>query len=139
INLGETQNDMTDLVLEVNGLSKRFGKLNAVNGISFQVKQGEVYGILGPNGSGKTTTLGMLLGILNASSGDFSWFSNGMSDANRLRIGALLETPNFYPYLNAVDNLKIVAGIRQVRNVREAIERVLKLTGLEDRSKSKFS
>lgn len=130
---------MADLVLEVNGLTKQFGSLTAVDRISFEVRRGEVYGILGPNGSGKTTTLGMLLGVLNATSGHFSWFGNGMNDANRLRIGALLETPNFYPYLSAIDNLRVVAKIRRVEHEMDAVHRVLKLTGLEDRAKSKFS
>ena len=130
---------MADLVLEVNGLSKRFGKLTAVNNISFSVRKGEVYGILGPNGSGKTTTLGMLLGVLNSSGGTFSWFGNGTSDTNRLRVGALLETPNFYSYLNAVDNLRIVARIRQIANEEQAILSALRLTGLEERKTSKFN
>lgn len=97
-----------------------------------------VFGILGPNGSGKTTTLGILLGVLSPSSGTFSWFGNGTADANRKRIGALLETPNFYPYLNAERNLRIVAKIKQLDNVESRIEKVLKAVNLYERRESKF-
>ncbi|XOV69387.1 MAG: ABC transporter ATP-binding protein [Fluviicola sp.] len=98
-----------------------------------------VYGLLGPNGSGKTTTLGMLLGVIRPSSGSFSWFENGQADENRKRIGALLETPNFYPYLTAVQNLEITAKIKDIPNPHEEIERVLKEVDLFDRKDTKFS
>jgi len=97
-----------------------------------------IFGILGPNGSGKTTTLGILLGVLNATSGNYSWFGNGEKDTNRTRIGALLETPNFYPYLNAVKNLQIVARIKHLDNVEARIEKVLKAVNLYERRESKF-
>lgn len=98
-----------------------------------------VYGLLGPNGSGKTTTLGMLLGVIRPSKGSFSWFGNGQEDANRKRIGALLETPNFYPYLTAYQNLEVTAKIKDIPNPTAEIERVLKMVGLFDRKNSKFS
>lgn len=98
-----------------------------------------IYGILGPNGSGKTTTLGMLLGVINANSGSFSWFGNGTKDENRKRIGSLLETPNFYPYLSAEQNLEITAKIKGVESAHTEIERVLKMVDLYDRKSSKFS
>jgi len=129
---------MGEVILEVNQLQKTFKDIVAVDTISFQLERGEIYGILGPNGSGKTTTLGILLGILNASGGSFSWFGNGEAVENRLRIGAMLETPNFYPYMNAIDNLRIVARIRQVKDEEQAIERVLQAVDLTARAKSKF-
>lgn len=97
-----------------------------------------VFGILGPNGSGKTTTLGILLGILRPSEGTYSWFDNGTADSNRKKIGALLETPNFYPYLNATRNLRIVAKIKQLDNVEERIEKVLKAVNLYGRHERNF-
>lgn len=97
-----------------------------------------VFGILGPNGSGKTTTLGILLGVLNASAGSFSWFGNGEKNENRLRIGALLETPNFYPYLTAVQNLQLVAKIKNVVISEEKINELLKTVNLHERGDSKF-
>lgn len=129
---------MSEIILEVNNLQKTFKDVNAVNGISFHVEKGEIYGILGPNGSGKTTTLGILLGILNATEGTFSWFNNGQGVENRLKIGAMLETPNFYPYMNAYDNLRIVSRIRGIKNEKEAIDRVLESVDLAARAKSKF-
>jgi len=107
--------------------------------LSLDVKERMVFGILGPNGSGKTTTLGMLLGVINPQSGTYSWFDNGTKDANRKRIGSLLETPNFYPYLTAVQNLEISAKIKGVSNPSEEISEVLKTVDLFARKDSKFS
>ncbi|MFT6503746.1 MAG: ABC-2 type transport system ATP-binding protein [Crocinitomicaceae bacterium] len=105
-----------------------------------------VYGLLGPNGSGKTTTLGMLLGVIRPTEGDFSWFGNGQEDVNRMKIGALLETPNFYPYLTAEQNLELVAKIKgidlnpeSIDTNSKSIDDILELVGLSDRRNSKFS
>lgn len=125
-------------ILKIDNLSKNYGSLKALSNLSLEVKQGMVYGILGPNGSGKTTTLGILLGVLNPSAGHFSWFNNGMADANRKRIGALLETPNFYPYLNAIQNLRVVGKIKRVNQLDERIETVLKAVNLYERRESYF-
>ena len=129
---------MNNTVLKIEGLSKNYGNIQALSNLSLEVKSGMVYGILGPNGSGKTTTLGILLGVLNQTSGSFSWFGNGMKDENRKRIGALLETPNFYPYLDAIQNLKIVGKIKGVKNVDERIDIVLDQVNLLERKKSEF-
>ena len=95
-------------VLNISGLSKRYGKITAVDNLSLEVGQGMSFGILGPNGSGKTTTLGIILGIIHQNSGSFTWFGGRYGKWHRHHIGALLETPNFYPYLNAVDNLRLI-------------------------------
>ena len=102
-----------------------------MDGLSLEVKRGEVFGILGPNGSGKTTTMGMILDIINPTSGDFSWFGKPSHKDTRKRIGAILEHPIFYPYLTAVQNLKIVCDIKEVPYSR--IEEVLDQVGLEER------
>lgn len=115
-------------------LKKHYGPIQAVNGLDLAVQKGAVYGILGPNGSGKTTTLGMLLGIVHPTSGDFSWFGNGQHDNNRKRIGALLEQPNFYPYLTGEQNLRVVARIKGVDE--KEIDGVLEAVNLLDRKKS---
>ena len=83
-----------------------------MNGIDLHVERGSVYGILGPNGSGKTTTLGMLLGAIHPKFRKFSWFGKGTGDENRKRIGAILEHPIFYPYLSGAQNLRITARIK---------------------------
>ncbi len=101
-----------ETILEINNLSKNYGNIRAIRDVSFEVKKGEVYGILGPNGSGKTTTLAVVLGILQANGGNFQWFEEPFTKQIRRRIGSLVETPNFYPYLTLWENLKIVAKIK---------------------------
>lgn len=125
-----------DPVLRINGLNKRYGKIHAVNNLSLEVERGSVFGILGPNGSGKTTTLGIILGVVNPDQGQYSWFEETNSKENRKRIGAILEQPLFYPYLTAKKNLDIVARIKGVDP--KDIERVLKIVELYDRRNSKF-
>jgi ABC-type multidrug transport system ATPase subunit len=95
-----------------------------------------VFGLLGPNGSGKTTTLGMLLGVINPSSGSFSWFDQGKSHKVRKSIGAILEQPSLYPYMTAVDNLKLVCKIKECPTAR--IDEVLDLVGLTERKNDSF-
>ena len=92
---------------------------------------------MGPNGSGKTTTLGLLLDILKPDSGEFFWFGNKPDNTQRRRLGALLETPAFYPHLSAVRNLRIVADIRGVSY--EKIDGVLDTVSLAQRKHSRFS
>lgn len=125
-------------ILKISDLSKNYKNVQALNKLNVEVEQGMVFGILGPNGSGKTTTLGILLGVLNPSGGTYSWFDNGTADSNRTRIGALLETPNFFPYLSAVQNLRIVAKIKELDNVGDRIDKVLKIVDLFERRESKF-
>lgn len=110
--------------------------LTAVNNLSLEVPAGSVYGILGPNGSGKTTTLGMLLDVINRTSGDFSWFGQPATKELRKKIGAILETPIFYPYLTAEKNLEIVAEIKGVSKAN--IEPALKKVELFERKSYKF-
>lgn len=123
-------------VLQIDNLHKRYGRIHAVNGLSMQVNQGEIFGILGPNGSGKTTTLGILLDVTNKSSGDYNWFGQPGSHKVRQKIGAILETPCFYPYLSGFANLEVTAAIKRVNKQR--IDKVLKDVGLYDRRFDKF-
>jgi len=123
-------------VLEINQLTKRFGSLTAVNNISFSVEKGNVYGLLGPNGSGKSTTLGVILNILNPTSGDWKWFGEEHNQNSLRKIGAIIESPKFYPYLSAEKNLQIVADIKEVSYNK--IDEKLELVGLLDRKKNKF-
>ncbi len=100
-----------------------------------------MFGILGPNGSGKTTTLGTVLGVIQPSAGSFAWFgqentSSAALAESRKQIGAILETPIFYPYLTAVENLKIVAQIKDCRYAR--IDAVLRTVDLLERKDDKF-
>jgi len=125
-----------DTILSIQGLNKRYGKIHAVNNLTFEIEKGNVYGILGPNGSGKTTTLSIILGVVSQDSGSFLWFGKPASPESRKKIGAILEHPIFYPYMSAEDNLKIIADIKGVD--AGDIERVLKTVELYDRKDSKF-
>ncbi|MCU0347424.1 MAG: ATP-binding cassette domain-containing protein [Saprospiraceae bacterium] len=124
-------------VLQIQGLTKRYGAITAVNNLHLEIQSGSVYGILGPNGSGKTTTLSMVLGIVGADSGSFSWFGDKYGDQERMHIGALLETPNFYPYLSPVKNLEITAHIKRVAS--PGIDQILEIVNLAHRRDSAFS
>lgn len=126
-----------DTVLSIKNLTKNYGRITAVNDLNLEVKRGNVFGILGPNGSGKTTTLGIILDVINQSSGSFEWFGQKSSSATRKRIGAILEHPIFYPYLTGIQNLKIVCDIKGVPYSR--VEEVLSQVDLEERKGSKFS
>ena len=125
-------------ILTITGVSKNYGKLTALDGVSFEVPAGAVFGILGPNGSGKTTLLSIILDVLHADTGKFSLFGNTPQTNNRKQIGSLLETPNFYHYLSAVDNLKITQAISG-RGDSADIDKVLEIVKLAERKKSKFS
>ena len=126
-----------ETILKCNNISKYYGNFKALDGLSFTVSQGMVFGILGPNGSGKTTTLSVILDLFEPSSGDYSWFqSSNKLQTIRKKIGSIIETPNFYPYLNAVTNLKIVADIKEVSY--QDINRVLDLVKLNDKKYFKF-
>ena len=127
-----------DPVLSIRGISKSYGKVRALNNVSFDVPPGSVFGILGPNGSGKTTLLSIILDDLKADNGDFLWFGQPGSPEQRKKIGSLLETPNFYHYLSAVNNLKITNSISGRGNESE-IEEVLKKVKLYERRNSRFS
>lgn len=95
-----------------------------------------VFGILGPNGSGKTTTLGMILDVVAPTAGSYSWFGGEPVTEARKKVGTILETPCFYPYLTAVQNLRITAHIKECSEDR--IEPVLKQVGLYERRDHKF-
>lgn len=124
------------MILQISHLNKSYGSIKAVNDLSLEVEKGTVLGILGPNGSGKTTTLGMLLGVIKPLSGNFTWFENRYGEYYRKHIGATLETPNFYPYLDADDNLAIVAKIKGIEH--QGFDEILQKVGLLERRKSAF-
>lgn len=124
------------VVLETKQLTKHYGRIRAVNQLDLKIEKGEVFGILGPNGSGKTTTLGMILGVTHPKSGSFQWFGGKYGQRTRKKVGAIIESPIFYPYMSALDNLKIVAKIK--KQDYSDIERVLKMVELWERRKSPF-
>lgn len=124
-------------VLEIQNLSKKYpGGVQALHNLTLAVEEGSIYGLLGPNGSGKTTTLGIVLDVLRTDQGTFNWFGQPLRKETKRRIGAILETPNFYPYLSATQNLKIIADIKNVAH--QEIETVLQTVGLFQRRNSAY-
>ena len=131
-------NQLSDLVIQTDELTKRYGKIVAVDGLSMEVRRGHVYGLLGPNGSGKTTTMGMLLGLVRPTSGSFNLF--GSSDGHRdalHRIGSVIETPAFYPYLSGRQNLAYFQGISG-RGEPSELDDLLERVGLASRGGDRF-
>lgn len=126
----------TETVLSIRNLTKNFGRLCAVNDLSLEVKSGDVFGMLGPNGSGKTTTLGMLMGVINPSAGSFTWFGQPPSHLTRKKIGAVLEHPIFYPYLTGQQNLEVNAKIKSAPP--SLIDKVLDIVELTPRRGDKY-
>jgi len=122
-----------DVILQTHELKKAFGSVRAVDGISLSVARGQVYGFLGPNGSGKTTTIGMILGLLHPTSGSISLFGELVTPYHTRvlqRVGALVGTPALLPYLSARQNLELLTRLNsETQSTR--IDEVLELVGLE--------
>ena len=127
-----------DLVIETKSLTKHFGTIVAVDGLSLEVPRGHVFGLLGPNGSGKTTTMGMLLGLVRPTQGDFSLFGGNTSHQEALtRTGAIVEFPSFYPYLTGRDNLAYFQEVSGKSDADE-LDMLLDKVGLAERGKDRF-
>ena len=128
-----------DVVLRTAGLTKRYGRLVAVANLDLEVRSGQAYGFLGPNGSGKTTTIAMILGLLHPDRGSVELF--GLHARPHLpqllqRTGAVMEAPAFYPHLSGQANLRIFA-ILSGGISRRRVDEVLDLVGLLSRAQSK--
>ncbi|MBQ2836029.1 MAG: ABC transporter ATP-binding protein [Clostridia bacterium] len=129
---------MPNTVLELKNVSKSFGKRKVIDNISLEVKEGEIYGFLGPNGSGKTTTIKMILRLIDLDKGTIT--VNGFDTKKQFEkamecIGAIVENPDIYTYMTGRDNLKLHARIRNVNTKR--IDEVLELVELKDRADEK--
>ncbi len=121
-------------VIEIKNLTKKFGDKVVLNGINFDVAEGEVFGYLGPNGAGKTTTMRIILGLLNPTSGEALVMGRNLAedDEARGRIGVVLENDGLYEDQTAYDNLDYYAQLYDVSKRKERIEELLKFVGLYD-------
>lgn len=126
-------------VLEVKNLRKRLGKREIIKGISFYIEEGVIFGFLGPNGSGKTTTIRMLVDLISMDSGSISIVGKDITKEREMalsHVGAVVENPELYKYLTGYENLRQIARVRGIKE--ERIDEVVKLVGLEKRIKDKM-
>lgn len=126
-------------VLEVKNLRKKLGKREIIKDISFYIEEGVIFGFLGPNGSGKTTTIRMLVDLISMDSGSISIMGKDITKEREValsHVGAVVENPELYKYLTGYENLRQIARIRGI--TEERIDEVVKLVGLEKRIKDKM-
>src|SRR5678810_1387414 len=128
---------MSDLALQTEDLTKRFGARTAVDRLSLRVERGDIYGFLGPNGAGKSTTLRMLLGLVRPTGGviKFPLRTSGWEYLQaRSRVGAIIESPAFYENFSGRRNLQLLAslsgGVQRTR-----VDQVLEIVVLRDRAR----
>jgi ABC-type multidrug transport system ATPase subunit len=127
-------------IIKVNNLSKQFNNIHAVNDLSFTVEEGDVYGFLGQNGAGKSTSIRMLLTLIKPTAGSISIFGKNLSaHRNEIlkQVGAVIEKPDLYKYLSAYDNLAIFAKMSGMKPNRTLLMEQLKMVGLDERADSK--
>jgi ABC-2 type transport system ATP-binding protein len=127
-------------IIKVNNLSKQFKEIKAVDDLSFSVEEGDVYGFLGQNGAGKSTTIRMLLTLIKPTGGNINIFGQDLA-AHRhdilQKVGAVIEKPDLYKYLSAYDNLAIFAKLSGIKPNRTLLMEQLKMVGLDERAGSK--
>src|SRR6188508_2255167 len=126
------------LAIDVQGMTKRFGDRTVVNNIALQVRTGEIYGFLGPNGSGKTTFIRMLCGLLRADAGSGTCLGYDViteSEAIKRHVGYMTQKFSFWEDLSIAENLDFVARMYDVKNRRQAVRQSIELLGLAGRQK----
>ena len=132
---------MDEAVIETHALTKVYGSVRTVDGLSLRVPRGGVFGLLGPNGSGKTTTLALLLGLVRPTSGAAELFGGdgtGSRNEDLRRVGAIVEAPAFYPFLTGRENLAYFMGVGR-KGDRQEVGRLLSLVGLAERADTRLS
>ena len=132
---------MNKYVIETKQLTKTYGEQTVVNSVNIHVKQGQIYGLLGRNGAGKTTIMKMILGLTDITSGEVDVFGQNIKGREKRvypRIGAIIETPGFYPNLTGTENLEIFAKLRGTA-APNAVKYALEIVGLPYRDKKLFS
>jgi ABC-type multidrug transport system ATPase subunit len=127
-------------VINVSHLSKQFRELHAVSDLSFSVNESDIYGFLGQNGAGKSTTIRMLLTLIEPTGGKIELFGMDLRTHRKeilQQVGAVIERPDLYKYLSGYENLAIFAKMSGMRAIRKQLMEQLDMVGLADRSESK--
>ena len=124
-------------IMTTEGLTKMYGSKAAAKDINIHISEGEVYGLIGRNGAGKTTIMRMLSGLSNPTSGSFTMFGKTGNEAKKLmhQVGVLIEHPGLYPNLSARENLKIKSIALGVKDSAKTIDEIIELVGLENTGK----
>lgn len=131
---------MQENIVEVRNLSKSFKNFQAVKNISFEIAKGSVYGFLGQNGAGKSTTMRMLLSLIQPSNGEINIFNKPLKGNEKYilsNIGAIIEKPDTYTYLSGYDNLKIFSKIFRLPSTKSTLDKLLERVGLSGRGNDK--
>ncbi|MDE3247530.1 MAG: ABC transporter ATP-binding protein [Bacteroidota bacterium] len=126
-------------IIKVSRLSKQFGSFRAVDGLDFSVQEADVYGFLGQNGAGKSTTIRMLLTLIEPDEGQIEFFGMNLQHKRKeilRQVGAVIERPDLYKYLSAYDNLALFARMSGMRVQRKLLMEQLEMVGLADRHHS---
>jgi len=131
---------LSDQIIEVRGLTKKFKNIIAVNNLDLNVYRGDVFGFLGPNGAGKSTTIRMLLSLIKPTSGSIKIFGKSLKENREeilRKVGAIVEKPDFYLYLTAYKNLEILGKLSGADTSKNKIMEMLDIVGLSKRANSK--
>jgi ABC-type multidrug transport system ATPase subunit len=127
-------------IVRVENLSKQFTEVKAVDNLSFSVPKGEVYGFLGQNGAGKSTTIRMLLTLVRPTNGSIHVFGKNIQAHRKevlQRVGAIIEKPDLYTYLTALQNISIIARLSGIRPTKDQLMQQLEKVGIAERANSK--
>jgi ABC-2 type transport system ATP-binding protein len=128
---------MNDCIVKTENLTRRFGEITAVKDLNIEIRRGQVFGFLGPNGSGKTTTISMMLGLIAPTSGKVNLFGRELTPDALKNVGTVMDTGGFYPGFSALDNLLIFGSLHKAADKKKVSE-ALETVGLGPRARSKF-
>lgn len=128
---------MNNTVIKLRDISKKRGQTEILNHLNMTVYQKDIYGFIGQNGAGKSTTMKIIMSLIKETQGQLELFDSLDNQINRSRIGALIENPAFYPYMTAYENLKYYVQYKGIVEIN-SIEKVLKMVGLENVRKKKY-
>ena len=128
---------MNNTIIKLRDISKKRGQTEIFNHLNMTVYQKDIYGFIGQNGAGKSTTMKIIMSLIKETQGQLELFDTLDNQINRSRIGAIIENPAFYPYMTAYENLKYYIQYKGIVEIN-SIEKVLKMVGLENARKKKY-